>query len=176
VKPPIAPISNEHVRLRLLDEADLPLTLAWRNRDDVRTWFFSSQPISPDVHGTWFQRYQADPSDLTFIIEDRTVQRAVGQVSLYRIDRDNASAEFGRLMIGDPAARGRGIGLAATQLALEVAFRTLTLHRIHLEVLASNDRAIAIYRACGFGEIERVGDVVKMDIDETRWTQAMERR
>ena len=46
-KPPFLPIETERLRLRLLEERDLPLTLAWRNQDQVRRWFLHDQPIAP---------------------------------------------------------------------------------------------------------------------------------
>ena len=61
-----------------------------------------------------------------------------------------AAPEFGRLLIGEPVARGRGLGLEATHALLEYGFGPLGLKQIRLEVLAHNIRAIAIYHRCGF--------------------------
>jgi RimJ/RimL family protein N-acetyltransferase len=56
---------------------------------------------------------------------------------------------YGRLGMGlAPSARGRGLGRALLERALEEGFRTL--ERIELEVFASNSRAVALYRRCGF--------------------------
>ena len=49
----IAPLVNGRVRLRLLEEADLPMTLAWRNQDHIRKWFFHSDVITPEQHRRW---------------------------------------------------------------------------------------------------------------------------
>jgi len=48
------------------------------------------------------------------------------------------------------AVRGRGLGREVTRLVLAWAFGPLGLHRVELEVLAGNDRAIRCYLACGF--------------------------
>jgi RimJ/RimL family protein N-acetyltransferase len=48
------------------------------------------------------------------------------------------------------ALRGRGLGREATRLVLAWGFDVLGLHRIQLEVLATNTRAIGCYVACGF--------------------------
>ena len=48
------------------------------------------------------------------------------------------------------ALRGRGLGREATRLAIAWGFGVLGLHRIQLEVLATNGRAISCYLACGF--------------------------
>jgi RimJ/RimL family protein N-acetyltransferase len=48
------------------------------------------------------------------------------------------------------ALRGRGLCREATRLVLAWGFDVLGLHRIQLEVLATNHRAIRCYVACGF--------------------------
>jgi hypothetical protein len=53
----LQPIDGDRVRLRLLTERDLPLTLAWRNQDHIRRWFFSSDLITPEQHQSWYWRY-----------------------------------------------------------------------------------------------------------------------
>jgi RimJ/RimL family protein N-acetyltransferase len=46
--------------------------------------------------------------------------------------------------------RGQGLGREVTRLVLAWGFGELGLHRIELEVLAFNTRAIRCYLACGF--------------------------
>jgi len=48
------------------------------------------------------------------------------------------------------ALRGRGLGREVTRLVVAWSFGALGLHRIQLEVLAANTRAINCYLACGF--------------------------
>lgn len=48
------------------------------------------------------------------------------------------------------ALRGRGLGREVTRLVLAWAFEVVGLHRVELQVLAGNDRAIRCYLACGF--------------------------
>src|ERR1700722_8310843 len=48
------------------------------------------------------------------------------------------------------ALRGRGLGREVTRLVLAWAFDGLGVHRVELQVLASNSRAIHCYLACGF--------------------------
>lgn len=46
--------------------------------------------------------------------------------------------------------RNRGLGREVTRLVLAWAFDVLGVHRVQLEVLASNSRALNCYLACGF--------------------------
>jgi hypothetical protein len=53
----IDPIVNGRVRLRLLQEADLAMTRAWRNQDHIRPWFFTNDVVSEEQHRAWFDHY-----------------------------------------------------------------------------------------------------------------------
>lgn len=159
--PPV--IESGRLRLRSLTVADLPMTLAWRNQDAIRKWFFHSEIISPEQHRAWFESYQEKDNDFVFVIEEkRVLQRAVGQVSLYNIDWEKKRAEFGRLMIGDSEARGLGLAQEATRILIEFAERELGLREIYLEVYADNLPAIAVYRACDFSIAKTQGGVLYM--------------
>jgi RimJ/RimL family protein N-acetyltransferase len=70
-------------------------------------------------------------------------------VSLYNVDWLLGSAEFGRIVIGEPAARGKGYGLRATRLVLGIA-GDAGLRTIHLEVKSDNAAAIRLYEKTGF--------------------------
>ena len=48
------------------------------------------------------------------------------------------------------ALRGRGLGREVTRLVLAWAFDVLGVHRVELQALASNSRAINCYLVCGF--------------------------
>ena len=157
----IDPIEGVKVRLRLLTQDDLPLTLSWRNQDEVRKWFFHSDIIDLSQHLKWFENYMMKDNDFVFIIEDReNFNNPVGQVSIYHVDWQQRSCEFGRLMIGELAARGRGLAKEATLLALQVAFIELKMKKVYLEVYKNNNRAIELYRSCGFYETGQFNDIL----------------
>jgi RimJ/RimL family protein N-acetyltransferase len=165
VKRYLPAVENERVRLRLLRSDDLPLTLRWRNQDHIRRWFFYSDLIAPEQHSSWFEQYRERDDDFVFIIEDiQAGDQPVGQVALYHIDWMQGRAEFGRLMIGEAGAGGKGLAFTATQLALMIAFQDLALQEVYLEVFSDNQRAIALYTGAGFRVKEQRGDVIEMVI------------
>lgn len=164
MKPGLPPLIGERVYLRLLTEDDLPLTRAWRNQDDVRVCFTNPAPITEEGHRSWFQAYEGRADDLVFLIVDRKSDAAVGQVSLYRIDQRRATAEYGRLMLGEPAFRGRGFAADASRLILDLAFRTFGLREVVLEVLASNRPAHSLYLRLGFVECGRDERSIRMRV------------
>ena len=159
----ITPLVNGRVRLRLLEEADLAATLAWRNQDHIRKWFLNSDVITPEQHRAWWERYRQKDDDFMFVIEEtETLRRPVGQVALYNIDWATGRAEYGRLMIGDSEARGLGLARLATARLVEEAIGPWQLIDVHLEVKAANEAALAVYRATGFAVVSAGPDLIKM--------------
>lgn len=159
----IPPIENDRIRLRLLEERDLPMTLAWRNQDQIRKGFFNSEVISPAQHQAWFKGYLERDHDYVFIIEETyEFHRPIGQISLYNIDWETKRAELGRFMIGEIEAQGRDLGKKSTRILLEVAFHQLGLKEIYLRVIKHNHPAIKIYRHCGFKLSQEHGDMIMM--------------
>ena len=65
------------------------------------------------------------------------------------IDRDQHSGSYSvGVFVAD--LRGRGLGREVTRLVLAWAFEVLGVHRVELQVLAGNRRAVNCYLACGF--------------------------
>jgi len=160
----IAPLVSGRLRLRLLEEADLTMTRAWRNQDHIRKWFFNSDVITPEQHRAWWRGYQDRDDDFVFVIEEtETLKRPIGQAALYNIDWPGRRAEFGRLMIGEADAEGQGLAREATGKLVNEALTAWGLKEVYLEVLPANVPALAIYRGCGFREIGRDGGVVHME-------------
>jgi RimJ/RimL family protein N-acetyltransferase len=75
--------------------------------------------------------------------------RHVGNIILDRMDPYLSTARLS-VYIGEPSARGSGVGLTAIYLALQEGFETLRLHKIWLTVHARNVLAIRTYVALGF--------------------------
>jgi RimJ/RimL family protein N-acetyltransferase len=132
------------------------------HQDHIRRWFFHSDIIQPEQHRAWFDKYRAKDDDFVFIIVVKETDTPIGQVALYRIDRVQQEAEFGRIMIGEASASGKGYAREATQLIVQrFGFEQLGLRRIYLEVFADNAPAIAVYEKCGFRQVgEHDGQVV----------------
>ncbi len=161
----VPPLSGRWVRLRLLEHGDLPLTLRWRNDDTIRPWFFSSDLISAPVHEQWWQGYRERDDDFVFIIEDTTLEnQPVGQASVYRVDWDRKCAEFGRLMLGEPTARGRGLARDAVNVLTAFAFDGLGLTELSLQLKQANTVAASVYESCGYSVTDCSDGIVTMTL------------
>jgi diamine N-acetyltransferase len=162
----IDPLVRGPIRLRLLEEADLAQTLAWRNQDHIRKWFFYSEVILPEQHRAWFNDYSQREDDFVFVIEQDTLQGywPVGQISLYHINWETKRGEYGRVMIGEADAAGKGLAREATQAVLSIGFEILGLKEIFLEVISTNVRAIRLYKSVGFQTTEICNNTLGMTI------------
>jgi len=99
-----------------------------------------------------------------FAAVDDATGEVVGHAELSRLDRKNRSATISRLLVGDPSARGRGVGRQIVSAVLDVAFGEMSLHRVDLYVLEFHVAALSMYKALGFKteghlvEARRAGD------------------
>jgi RimJ/RimL family protein N-acetyltransferase len=165
IKASLTPLIGLGFNLRLLSVRDLPITLAWRNREDIRHNFINSDIISYESHLKWWEEYCVRNNDFIFMIQEtERLNRPVGQISLYHINLKSGDAEYGRLMIGDNEARGMGLARRATELLIAWAFNSLRIERIYLEVFKDNTIALNIYRQCGFIKTEDCGKLYRMSI------------
>ncbi len=161
----LPPIVGDRIILRLLEQNDLPLTLLWRNQDKVRKWFINTDVIQEDKHLAWFERYMKLDNDFIFVILAKDLENLpVGQISLYNINWEISRAEYGRLMIGPPIAKGKGYARQATTLLLDFAFNILNLNVVFLEVKSDNKSAIAIYESAGFSITKQSSNLTTMTI------------
>lgn len=127
-----------------------------RNHPDIRQWFRYKDDISEAQQRRWFEKYIKDPCDAMFAIFSSESNEFIGANAIYNID-GNGLAEYGRIII-DPELRGRGFGYKATCAAILIARDQMNLQQLVLEVYDANQRAISIYRKCGFIETGMVCD------------------
>lgn len=146
-------LTGERIYLRPVEASDATADyVSWLN-DAITTRFMESGyfPNTLDSVAEYIASHSGLRDCLFLAIVLRDGDRHVGNVKLEPIDWVHRSAEFG-IMIGDPAARGHGIGTEATVLVLRHAFDRLNLHRVALGVVADNLPAIRSYEKVGFRE------------------------
>ncbi|MGB1287467.1 MAG: GNAT family N-acetyltransferase [Aggregatilineales bacterium] len=90
-----------------------------------------------------------DESRVAFIIALPDDSRALGEVVINEIDRDNNAASI-RIALFENRDFGQGYGTEAMKLMVNHGFTVLNLHRIELTVYAFNPRAIRAYEKAGF--------------------------
>jgi RimJ/RimL family protein N-acetyltransferase len=167
-------IAGPNVRIRLRTRSDGTDEFRWRS--DPETSRFDGRAAN---HEPLDRFLDAFAQELAYPRNDRiqfaldTIDgRHIGTVMLYNFGRDGESAELG-ISIGEPAARGRGLGREAVILMLRWAWANRPLRSVHLHALAWNERAIACFRNAGFAPTVRANrdgqDLVRMEVRREWW-------
>ena len=148
--------------LRKMTREDTADIVRWRNSEAVRKNFIYRGAFTPEGHENWIRTMVDTGKVVQFIICDTASGGALGSVYIRDIDRESRRAEYG-IFIGQPEARGRGVGTAAARLMLHYCFEEEGLHRVFLRALAENGQALRSYEKAGFVQEGRFHDHVFLD-------------
>ena len=108
-------------------------------------------PLTEEQLEKYLEQANKEDSD-TYIYKviDQGLQKVIGHISLGRVDRVNKSARVGKVLVGSPEVRGKGIGSEMIKAVLIIAFEELGLHKVTLGVFDFNTSAICCYENAGF--------------------------
>lgn len=141
-------LAGQTVRLRPVQESDLPYFQSLLADDELRRWL-GGQPEQPTMEEEyeWYLARRHDPDSILWAIE--TADGELMGTTELRLSPENRRAELG-IAIFDRQHWGKGYGTAAMRLVLDHAFGELELNRVELTTDADNARAIRSYEKCGF--------------------------
>lgn len=138
-----------NVILKPLAKNDTLLIREWRNNPENCKYLRRIPYITEEMQEKWFEASLEKPEEYLFsIYENEELNSCVGSLGLY--DFEDNECYFGMLLIGDPRAHGRGIGVNATLAALKIAFEQLNQKKVYLHVFKENIPAIKVYTKAGF--------------------------
>jgi RimJ/RimL family protein N-acetyltransferase len=153
-------LKGKDVELRAVERSDLRTIWRWFN--DVELELLAGGDIKPMSFGQLeaeFERELQDELITRFgIVVDGVL---IGRCGLF--DWDDALSLRLAIAIGEKSYWGRGYGRDAVATLLDYAFRHRNAHKVWLEVLASNERAIRSYTRCGFVQEGRIRDNAWLD-------------
>jgi len=161
-----------NVLLRPLAEQDIENLRIWRNNFEQTRFLRPIGYISPEMQQQWFEKYLGNENEIAFaIVETKNLNRMVGSVALY--DFNGATAEIGKIQIGDPEAHGCGIGRLSLVLAMWIGFKKLGLKKIIGSVHQQNISSHTNFTRIGFNIAGTHPSVVggiedEFEIDEAR--------
>jgi RimJ/RimL family protein N-acetyltransferase len=141
-------ITGEKVRLRPLDEGDLPRFVEWFADDEVTRWLSDiNEPPTLEEEYEWYDGRRSDPDSVMWAIETKDGE-LVGSTEL-RLSPARRKAELG-IVIGEKQKWDGGLGTDTIRLVLDYAFGELDLNRVELTTAEENARAIRCYERIGF--------------------------
>ena len=133
--------------LRQLKPEDADRMYEWLQNEDITRYFrFSGMKLSLDSVKNFIKNANSTTSRHYAITNEH--DQYMGTVSLKNIDPLNKNAEYAIALHMD--AIGNGYARFATDQILKIGFGELGLHRIYLNVLSTNHRAMRFYEKYGF--------------------------
>lgn len=142
------------IELHYFDHSHIPLLMSWVDTPEfLLQWAGPAfhYPLTEQQIEEYIENANTDRSNsFIYSVFLKETGEVIGHIALSNIDRVHKSARVGKVLIGDPHVRGKGIGNLMMKEVLKIAFEHLHLHRVSLGVFDFNQSAIACYEKAGF--------------------------
>jgi RimJ/RimL family protein N-acetyltransferase len=139
---------GDNIYLRALERSDAATVTPWFNDLELTRNLLRYRPMSVEEEETFIARLADQPTDLVLGVVEKSSDALCGVSGLHGFGLPDRKAMFG-IVIAQPW-QGKGYGTETTRLMVRIAFDTLNVHRVWLEVFADNARAIRAYEKVGF--------------------------
>jgi RimJ/RimL family protein N-acetyltransferase len=140
----LKPTSPHQLKLRLARAEDAPLYYDWVNESEVRRQSFQTEPISWELHQTWFQKKLADPNCFLGVLEAETLP--VGQIR-FDLKGEEAIVDYSL----DVLVRGRGWATQLIRLGMQL-LRNTQITYLRADVKPENTASRMVFLRLGFDE------------------------
>jgi len=137
--------------LKPYEHADVELLQSWVTDPDM-LFQFAGTEFSYPITRAQISQYQAKYPHRHFYIgyTEDSVPFAFGEI----IPQDNNTPRLGRLLIGDPGLRGKGLGVYFVRLLIQECKKLFSTNFVDLYVWDNNMAAIQCYKRVGFTFVE----------------------
>lgn len=167
--PPQGMVRLQPVTWADADDPTLVRSLAeWRKKANP---FFPAQfPVTDEGTHRWLIKSTLEaPERLLFWAISATGEK-VGHLGLFRFDFDDRSVELDNVVRGVDVLPG--LMQSAVESLMNWTFETLAMQAMYLRVLYDNERALRLYKRCGFYETMRMPLLREQEGDVIRWVEA----
>ncbi|WP_042224687.1 GNAT family N-acetyltransferase [Oceanobacillus manasiensis] len=137
---------NNNLHIRPYEKEDLEFMYKMRTNSDVMDYWFAEPYTTMEKLKKAYEELQESEANRQFILYHS--DEKIGYVGLYGINLRHSFAKFA-IMI-DPEQQGNGYAEDATRLMVDYSFNQLNLHKLSLDVIKVNEKAIHIYEKVGF--------------------------
>ncbi|MBI2766543.1 MAG: GNAT family N-acetyltransferase [Chloroflexi bacterium] len=147
VTSPPGVLVGERVRLRTMTTEDAPHIARWAaDREFAENQWGRMRKQGVEAARDFIGWFAKEDSCLFAVELD---DRVIGFANYRGLSRGDSTCEIG-VGIGEKDLWSQGLGRDAVRALLRHLFEDLGIQRVTLHVIATNDRAIAAYRSCGF--------------------------
>ena len=141
---------SDRVGLRALAAADLPRWAAWFNDPTVTAHMNKGlYPNTETRQAEFFDQIYRSRHDVLLGLATRPAGDLIGVIGLHHIDWVHRRGDIS-IVIGEPAAHGKGYGTEAIRLMTAHAFETLHLHKVTAGMWATNLASRRSFEKAGF--------------------------
>ncbi|MDI9494817.1 MAG: GNAT family protein [Bacillota bacterium] len=137
------------ISLTEIKKEDMEYIYKWFSDSEFLKYYdyYPPHPLTKTEVDKMFDYYEKSSKSKVFAV--RKDKRIIGVAGFDDIIKENQVATL-FIGLGNENERGKGHGKEAMRILLEFGFNDLNFHRIQLNVLEFNDKAIALYERCGF--------------------------
>lgn len=138
----------------LKNDREISLLARWRKRN--QRWFPTQFEVTFEGTKKWAKNQLIEKQDriLFFIESGRTNSILIGHLGLNRFDYKNRSCQIDNVIRGKTVMKG--IMTHALKTLINFSFNILGVRYLTLTTFADNDRAIALYKSCGFKTLKTI--------------------
>ena len=165
------------LRLGTFTSNDFDTLISWIDSKELLVTIAGTVFEYPLTH-TQLQEYIDDKKSLAFTVIDDANERTIGHAEI-RLSGDG-TCKLDKVLIGDKADRGHGVGLELINLLLDYSFTKLGVSLFELNVYDWNIAGRKCYEKAGFKinpekkQLTKIGDInweaSNMIIEKDRWS------
>jgi [ribosomal protein S5]-alanine N-acetyltransferase len=149
---PFPQLTTERLLLRAMTLADAPSVQHLRSNPEVMQYINRPLTLTIPEAEAWISVIMEaleNNNGITWCIclKEKTEDH-IGNIGLWRIDKENHRAEIGYML--EPAFQNKGIMFEALQKVIEYGFRQLKVHSIEAQIDPRNGASAALLQKAGF--------------------------
>ena len=144
-------LASDDIKLGAIKEQDLDIIFEWFDDYEFLT-YFDMLPAVPETRAQvneMLDYFMKSKDKVILAIRHKASNKIIGITGFDDIQWNNGTATL-FIGIGDKEHTGKGYGKEALKMLIDFGFYEFNLHRIQLNVIAYNERAIGLYESLGF--------------------------
>ncbi|HSK12815.1 MAG TPA: GNAT family N-acetyltransferase [Phnomibacter sp.] len=144
-------IRTERLRLRAVTPSDADALFELRRMDEVMLYLDRPRPQTIDEVVELIEKINTSfeqGEGISWIIAEQGMEKAIGTIGFWRMDKPNHRAEIGYML--HPDHWGKGYATEAMHAVLLYAFDTLKFHSIEANINPLNEASKKLLEKTGF--------------------------